>query len=187
MRKSATKHILLGTVLLGTTALVSPAMAQNIVVVGPGGTGVLSSNNQNTVTATFSVPGADSLTDGVQNTQGALGTAASAFATISQTIADIPAGINLTTVPTNSVTATGGFRIIPTISAVNSAAGTVEASIGIPGAVTITNGVADSIIAQATGAAATASISSVVDNVATVTKVRRSHQTQWRSLQVWRA
>jgi hypothetical protein len=145
-------------------------MAQNIVVVGPGGTGVLTSNNTATVNATFSVPGAVSLTNGVQNTQGALGTGASAFANISQTISDSPpGGINLTTVPTNSVSATGGGGVTPTLSAVNTATGTVEASIGIPGAVTITNGVADSIIAQGTGSAATASISSVVDNVATLT------------------
>ena len=101
MRKSATKQI--DDVSVGTTALVSPAMAQNIVVVG-GGAGVLTSNNTATGGRDFLRAGRGQPHKRCSEQPGCAGDSRVGIATISQTIADIPAGgINLTTVPTNSV------------------------------------------------------------------------------------
>ena len=171
MRTHTSRTIVLGTFLLGTTALVSPAMAQFNNQVNA--TALTATNNDN-VYSNSALGQSQTINSGIINNIGAASTGALGVASVNQTVSQSSINQGGTALPGNQVNVT-------TISATNNTTGAVvppasfnvEADVSINGFALIGTtfgaaggggGVGNSIGAAATAAAAQANITQSFDS-----------------------
>jgi trimeric autotransporter adhesin len=163
MRARTAKPIIFGAFLLGTTALVSPALAQNVV----NANALDAINNDNALaTATFGQP--QTISSGILNVIGASATGALAEASVNQTVSQSTVTQGSTVQPGNTVSVVGSISATndTTVTPVAPATANIEADVTISGFALIGSaigsnsggGVGNFIGATATGAAAQATI-----------------------------